>query len=162
MKIAIILTGLLAGLFLSGSCTAQEPKNVKKELTKEISVTDENGEKKVTITTTENGKISTETYVGKEAEAKIREMESGESVSIQIEEDGEKADVSVSVDMQEKNGVKTLTVVTIEDGETSTKTYTGAEAEAKLKEFENNPPKGEKGKKVKQSVQVRKIETNEK
>lgn len=162
MKTAIIFTGLLTGLFLSGSCSAQEPKTTKKEITKEISVTDENGEKKVTITTTEDGKTSTETYTGKEAEARLKELESGEDISVRVETEEQPAAISRDVLMKEIDGEKVLTVTTTENGKTSTETYKGAEAETKLKELENNPPAAQKGKSVKQSVQVRKIETKEK
>lgn len=162
MKLFLLLTALLAGLFISGSCSAQTPKTVKKEITKEINVTEENGQKKLTITSTEDGKSTTETYTGKEAEAKIKELESGEEVTVHIESDEKPADVSRDVLMKEIDGEKVLTVTTTENGKTTTETYKGTEADAKLKELENNPPAAQKGKSVKQSVQVRKIETKEK
>ena len=57
---------------------AQEVKEVKKEIRKEVNLQEENGEKTLTITTTENGKVTEEVYKGEAAEAKLAEFETKE------------------------------------------------------------------------------------
>ena len=151
MRKTSLLLGTLVALGIFTNCQAQTPKTTKKEVSKEISVEDENGVKKVTIKSTEDGKTTVETFTGKEAEAKLKELENPASDENTVAVvDG----VTIDVNMEEVDGVKTLTIKRTEDGKTATETYTGAEAETKLKELEKTPPAGEKGKTVKQSVRV--------
>lgn len=55
-------------------------------VTKEVEVTEENGEKIVTITTSTKGKMCTEVYTGAEANAKLKELEAAEKGEGQIHE----------------------------------------------------------------------------
>ena len=73
MKIIIVL--ITALLFFAFNTTFAQ-SNKKKDVRKEVKFTEENGEKIMIIITTENGKTITETYKGKEAEAKLMEMQS--------------------------------------------------------------------------------------
>ena len=45
------------------------------KIKKEVKLVNENGKKKLTITTTNNGVVSEEVFVGKEAEEKLKEIE---------------------------------------------------------------------------------------
>lgn len=158
-KTGLILGSLLAVVVFT-NCQAQTPKTTKKEISKEISVEEENGVKKLTIKSTEDGKTTVETYTGKEAEAKLKELEdpASEANTVAVV-DG----ITIDVNMEEVNGVKTLTINRTENGKTSTETYMGAEADKKLKELENSqPPAPEKGKAVKQSVRVVKTKEDKK
>lgn len=55
-----------------------EGRGAEEGVTKEVEVTEENGEKVVTIITSTNGKMRTEVYTGADAEAKLKELESAE------------------------------------------------------------------------------------
>lgn len=76
------------------SANAQSEK--KQEIRKEVKVTEENGEKVMTIITTENGKTKTEIYKGAEADAKLKELEasmpkeSGTKKVVKVRPDGKK------------------------------------------------------------------------
>ena len=85
-KIAVTLS-LFAFGFAFNQVNAQTEK--KQEIRKEVKVTEENGEKVMTIVTTENGKTKTETYKGAEADKKLKEMEAEHS------EEGTKTTVKV-------------------------------------------------------------------
>jgi hypothetical protein len=63
-----------------------ELKNMEKKVKVEI----ENGQKKVTITTTENGEEKTEVYEGAEADEYLEKMKSehGNEILIEVDEDG--------------------------------------------------------------------------
>lgn len=160
MKKTGLILGSILALTIFTNCQAQTPKTTKKEVSKEISVEEENGVKTVTIKSTEDGKTTVETFTGKEAEAKLKELEdpASEENTVAVV-DG----VTIDVNMEEVNGVKTLTIKRTENGKTATETYTGAEADKKLKELENTKPEApEKGKAVKQSVRVVKTKEDEK
>lgn len=162
MKKITLICSLLTMMVTLSNCNAQTGKTVKKELTKEVNVTDENGVKKVTITTTEDGKTTTESFTGKEADAKLKELESGEQVmETELDVEAGPDDVVKTVNMEDINGVKTLTVSTTIDGKTTTETFTGEEADKKLKELENEQPKTEKGKTVKQTIRVKEVKEKE-
>lgn len=63
--------------FVINSVNAQNSKKeIKEEIKKEVKISNENGEKVMTIVTTTNGKTTKETYKGADAEAKIKELES--------------------------------------------------------------------------------------
>lgn len=161
MKKTSLILGTLLALGIFTNCQAQTSKTTRKEISKEISVEDENGVKRVIIKSTEDGKTTVETFTGKEAEAKLKELEELEELEDPASEENTAAvvgDIIIDVNMEEVNGVKTLTVKRTENGKTATETYTGAEAETKLKELEKKPPAGEKGKTVTQSVRVVKTE----
>lgn len=160
MKKTGLLLGSILTLMVFANCQAQTPKTTKKEISKEISVEEENGVKTVTIKSTEDGKTTVETYTGKEAEAKLKELEDPNSDANTVSVvDG----ITIDVNMEEINGVKTLTINRTENGKMTTETYTGAEADKKLKELENAQPQNPgKGKAVKQSIRVTKTKEDEK
>jgi|GEM_PF-942803 len=162
MKKITLICSLLTMMVTLSNCTAQSGKTVKQELTKEVNVTDENGVKTVTIKTTEDGKTTTESFTGKEAEAKLKELESGEQVmETELVVEAGPDDVVKTINMEDINGVKTLTVSTTIGGKTTTETYAGEEADKKLKELENEQPKTEKGKTVKQTIRVKEVKEKE-
>jgi biopolymer transport protein ExbD len=69
----IALTLALFGLFsITNTITAQE--KVKKDVKKEVNVEQVNGEKVLTIKTTEDGKTTTQVYKGEEANNKLEEL----------------------------------------------------------------------------------------
>lgn len=55
-------------------------------VTKEVEVTEANGEKVVTIITSTNGKMRTEVYTGADADAKLKELEATEKSQGQMKE----------------------------------------------------------------------------
>jgi len=61
-------------------------RDAQEGVTKEVEVTEENGEKTVTITTSTQGKIRTEVYTGVDADAKLKELEAAEPGQGQIHE----------------------------------------------------------------------------
>ena len=91
MKRIVVVLSLFAVGFVFNTASAQS--EVKKEIKKEINVTEKDGEKVLTIKTTENGKTKTETFVGEKAEAKLKEMkakESGTKKTVKVHPDGRK------------------------------------------------------------------------
>lgn len=89
-KIALlfITVGLLA---ITSESKAQ--KATSKEIKKEVNLEEENGEKVLTIKTTENGVTKTEVYKGADADAKLAEFEkqkSGTTKTMFIGKDGKK------------------------------------------------------------------------
>ena len=162
MKKITLICSLLTMMVTLSNCNAQSGKTVKQELTKEVNVTDENGVKTVTIKITEDGKTTTESFSGKEAEAKLKELESGEQVmETELVVEAGPDDVVKTINMEDINGVKTLTVSTTIGGKTTTETFTGVDADKKLKELEKEQPATEKGKKVKQTIRVKEVKEKE-
>lgn len=123
----IVIATALLSLIAFGS-QAQEVKELKKEVRKEVNLQEENGVKTLTITTTENGVITEEVYKGEAAEAKMAEFETKEG------------EVREEVNVIENNGEKTVTVTKTVNGETTIEVLTGAEADAKLKEMDLGTP----------------------
>ncbi|MEN9440305.1 MAG: hypothetical protein RLZ33_381 [Bacteroidota bacterium] len=123
----IVIATALLSLIAFGS-QAQEVKEVKKEIRKEVNLKEENGEKTLVITTTENGVLTEEVYKGEAAEAKMAEFETKEG------------EVREEVNVIENNGEKTVTVTKTVNGETTIEVLTGAEADAKLKEMDLGTP----------------------
>lgn len=97
-------------------------------------MTDENGQKKLVIKTTDNGVVSEEVYTGKEADDKLAELQGKHK---ELKEDQQ----TVEVKMEEVNGEKKLTVIENKGGQITESVYVGEEAEQKLKEYEGNSPK---------------------
>lgn len=132
-----MLVGIIG--LLSTSMFAQE----KKEIKKEVKLEEVNGEKSLTIITTENGLTKEEVYTGAEADAKIIELENQlEAENATVKEHKEvRKEVKVEVD---DNGEKTVTIITEENGNVDEQVYKGEAAEQKLKELEE----GDSGMKV--------------
>lgn len=132
-----MLVGIIG--LLSTSMFAQE----KKEIKKEVKLEEVNGEKNLTIITTENGLTKEEVYTGAEADAKIIELENQlEAENATVKEHKEvRKEVKVEVD---DNGEKTVTIITEENGNVDEQVYKGEAAEQKLKELEE----GDSGMKV--------------
>jgi len=128
---------------------AQEVKEVKKEIRKEVNLQEENGEKTLTITTTENGKVTEEVYKGEAAEAKLAEFETREG------------EVREEVNVIDNNGEKTVTITRTVNGETTVEVFTGAEADAKLKELELDNSKETSPKKLDVKLEKREFPKTE-
>ncbi len=144
----------LIGFTLVASATlfAQPAQKEKKEVTKKVEVQEVNGEKVMTITTTENGVQTQEVVTGAEAEQRMNEFP--------LKEEGN--EVRKEVNYEEVNGEKVLTIVTIENGVTSTEVYKGAEAELKLKEIQEGGDPAAAKKKELQKIKVNQTEINRK
>lgn len=127
---------IISAIFLSLSAVsfAQQKETQKKEIKKEVEMTDENGQKKLVIKTTDNGVVSEEVYTGKEADDKLAELQGKHK---ELKEDQQ----TVEVKMEEVNGEKKLTVIENKGGQITESVYVGEEAEQKLKEYEGNSPK---------------------
>lgn len=123
----------------------------KKEVRKEVKFEENNGEKTLTITTSENGKVTEEVYKGAEAEKKMQEMEASMK-SEKITED---------VEVTDENGVKVVKIVRNENGKITEEVYKGADAEKKLKEMEMNAGSGKTMHKEEQRIEIKKEIHNE-
>ena len=75
-----------------------EGRKESDEIKKEIEVEMIDGEKKVTITTSRNGKIKKEIFVGEEAEKKLKEIESAEPKKAESQTNTIKKTESVIID----------------------------------------------------------------
>lgn len=139
------LATALLSLIAFGS-QAQEVKEVKKEIRKEVNLKEENGEKTLVITTTENGVLTEEVYKGEAAEAKMAEFETKEG------------EVREEVNVIENNGEKTVTVTKTVNGETTVEVFTGTEADAKLKEMDLGTPKKTSPKRSEVKMEKREIQ----
>lgn len=73
MKKIILCIASFALITISNQSIAQS--TVKKEVKKEVTYEEHKGEKHLTITTTKNGKTTSETFKGAKAEAKLKELE---------------------------------------------------------------------------------------
>ena len=120
------IIGAIFGL-LSMNASAQVTKEIKHEVMKEVNVKEINGEQELTITTNDNGAVTTETYKGEEATKKIVELQQEATVQT----------ISEEVKVEEINGEKVVTVVKNINGIETTEVFKGAAADAKLSEIEN-------------------------
>lgn len=150
MKKIIALTGL--ALIASAPLFAQPVQKEKKEVIKNVEVQEVNGEKVMTITTTENGVQTQEVVRGAEAEQRMQEFP--------LKEEGN--EVRKEVNYEEVNGEKVLTIMTTENGVTSTEVYKGAEAEMKLKEIQEGVDPAAAKKKELQNMRFNKTEVKRK
>lgn len=123
--------------------------------TVKVEVEDENGEKTVTVTTNEDGEKKVETFVGKEADEYLENMEDEHDMLIEVDVDSDDDNVWIhkigdddaiekDIKVEINDGVKKITETTTENGEKSVKVYEGEEAEKYLKENNGN----EKGIKI--------------
>ena len=134
MKIHQILFLIFAGLPVIVS--AQKTKEVKK--TVEVEVIKENNDTKTVIRTTENGKVKEEIFKGKEADAKLKEVQKTYNTN-------ENKDHTLDVEVKEVNGKKTVKVTETINGQTTVTEYEGKAADKKLKELQVPvPPKPKK------------------
>jgi len=125
----------------------QDGKKIK------VEVEDENGEKKVTVTTTENGEEKVEVYEGKEADEYLKTMRDEGKMIIDIDvdadsddfiwigEDGDVSKIEKNVKVKIEDGVKKVTVTTTENGEEKVEVYEGDEAEKFLESEDGNKTK---------------------
>ncbi|TSJ48100.1 hypothetical protein [Fluviicola chungangensis] len=131
MKKITILGLILIGSGVAMAQTEKDPKTEKKEVRKEVKMEVVDGEKTLTINTTNGSKTSSEVYKGAEADQKLREIEGG------MKSDRVTEDVKVT----DENGEKVVRIIRNENGKTTEEVYKGAEADKKLKELEMNDSK---------------------
>ena len=114
----------------------KKTKEVKK--TVEVEVIKENNDTKTVIRTTENGKVKEEIFKGKEADAKLKEVQKTYNTN-------ENKDHTLDVEVKEVNGKKTVKVTETINGQTTVTEYEGKAADKKLKELQVPvPPKPKK------------------
>lgn len=92
-KITTIISAIAFLTILVGTASAQSSATTMK-VNKDVTVEDKNGEKVLTISTTENGKLTQEVYKGAEADAKLKELDAEKASSNQAartETNGKKA-----------------------------------------------------------------------
>lgn len=107
--------------------------------TVKVEVEDENGEKKVTVITKEDGKEKVEVFEGKEADEYLEKMNEDGNMTIDfigdsddliwVSEDGDITKIEKDVKVELENGKKKVTVTTIEDGEKKVEVYEGDDAD---------------------------------
>ncbi len=124
MKKITIIAICVFGTVFSEGLFAQEMK--KKEVRKEVHMEDENGKKILTIVTTTNGVKTEEVYEGKEAEAKLAEMEGERSLKEESEE----------VKIEEIGGLKRVIIKRSKDGKVTEEILTGEDADKYIKKME--------------------------
>ena len=148
---------LLAGAFamITAVSFAQQKETQKREIKKEVEMTEENGQKKLVIKTDDNGMVTEEVFVGEAADKKLEEIK-GEHQNLTSDQE------TVEVKMEEVNGEKKLTVTKRSGDKKKEKVYYGEEAEMKLKELEGKKPVGNVEKKVKmqRKMKVQQKKTN--
>lgn len=91
MKKIILPLAVLSLVLISNAANAQSQK--QKEIRKEVNIEENNGEKVITIQTTDENGTRSEVYRGDEADEKIAEYKnkkSGSSKTVFIGEDGKK------------------------------------------------------------------------
>ncbi|MCW8848349.1 MAG: hypothetical protein OQJ81_00110, partial [Melioribacteraceae bacterium] len=101
----------------------------------------------VTVTTNEDGEKKVDTFVGKEADEYLDNMEDEHDMLIEVNVDtdsegdhvwihkiGDNDGIEKDVKIEINDGVKKITETTTENGEKSVKVYEGEEAEKYLKE----------------------------
>lgn len=148
MKGTVVGITIFAATIFSNVAMAQT-KIEEQEITKEVEMKEENGEKVLTIKTKANGMETEEVYKGEAAEKKLAELQSGEMEN-QVKEE---------IQVEDHNGVITLTINRTENGVTTTEVLKGEEAEKRLKEMGVTPPET-KQPKYKKVVEEKKIEIN--
>jgi hypothetical protein len=124
----IILIAFAA--IMSPNISAQTKEAAQQEITKEVEMKEENGEKVLTIKTTAGGVSTEEVYKGEAAEQKLAELQNG-----QLEDQ-----VREEIQVEDHNGVITLTINRTENGETTTEVLKGEAAEKRLKEMNVTAP----------------------
>ena len=116
--------------------SAQKTKEVKK--TVEVEVIKENDDTKTVIRTTESGKVKEEIFKGKEADAKLKEVQKTYNTN-------DNKDHTLDVEVKEINGKKTVKVTETLNGKVKISEYEGKKADKKLKELRIPvPPKPKK------------------
>ncbi|MDB3905613.1 hypothetical protein N9335_03975 [Crocinitomicaceae bacterium] len=131
MKIYIFL---LLGFSMFSICVnAQKMEQVKKTI--EVEVVKENDETKTIIRTNDNGKVKEEIFKGKEADARLKEVQKTYNTN-------DNKDHKLDVEVKEINGKKTVKVTETLNGKVTISEYEGKEADQKLKELHiPAPPK---------------------
>ena len=117
---------LMSFAILPMIATAQKTKEVKK--TVEVEVIKEKNDTKTVIRTTENGKVKEEIFKGKEADAKLKEVQKTYNTN-------ENKDHTLDVEVKEVNGKKTVKVIETLNGKVTISEYEGKKADKKLKEL---------------------------
>lgn len=119
---------MLLGFSMFSICAnAQKTEQVKKTI--EVEVVKENDETKTIIRTNDNGKIKEEVFKGKEADAKLKEVQKTYNTS-------ENKDHTLDVEVKEINGKKTVRVTETINGQRTVTEYEGKPADKKLKELQ--------------------------
>lgn len=124
MKNILILLSLHVAVV--GSVYAQE-QQIEHKRTKEVEVIEEQGEKKLIIRTSENGRVTEEVYTGLEADKKLEELNA--------EMPEAKEQVKQDIRLEMLNGKKTLTIRSTKDGVTTEEVFEGEKADQKMKEL---------------------------
>jgi len=118
-----------------------------KKIERKINIEEENGVKKLTITTTEDGEEKTETYEGAEAEEYLEKMKEENKLKVFSKDggsrfafffDSDSGDVDKEINVTVEDGIKKLTITTTVDGKEKVEEYIGDEADKKLKELEKS------------------------
>lgn len=127
MKTKIWIGSIAVCMIITACSSNQEHSRVKKEIKLEMV----DGKDHLTVTTTIDDKTTTETFEGKEALEKMKELEQEKTES---SDGNQKMERDVSVRIDEKG--KTVTIRTSDNGKKSEEVYTGKDADKKLKELE--------------------------
>jgi len=127
-----------------------------KDITKKINVEVNDGVKKVTVTTTEDGNENVEVYEGEEAEKFLEKKskkgkklmfisEGDDMTTVTMDSDnlhwtseGAHKKVKKKVNVEVEDGVKKVTITTTEDGKEKVEVYEGEEADAYLEKMEHS------------------------
>ena len=109
------------------------------QIKKDVKMTIENGQKVLTIETTEykNGKetLTKEVFIGEKADQKLEELKKEQLIS--ENEQDLKSEIWDDVRFEEVDGYKKLTIIHNENGSVTEKVFIGEEAEKKLQELQD-------------------------
>lgn len=124
----IIIPVCLAMLTLGTTNSFAQEKKANTSMTKQVEVSNENGEKTVTITTITDGKSEVKVLTGADADAFVAKDHRNPH--------GKHRQVKKDVEVSEENGVTTVTITSSGDGEEDVKVLVGDEAKAFLDKHE--------------------------
>jgi hypothetical protein len=129
---------LFATALLANNGANAQDKKMKRTITKNIEVNDENGEKTVTVTTTTDGDKKVSVIKGAEADKYLASEKPGHVKNMN----------SHGIIVTEENGVKKVTITKEKDGKKEVRELVGEEAENFLKRQKARAmlKKGDKGK----------------
>jgi len=115
---------------------------IEKDKIVKVEINDESGNKKITVTTTEDGKETVETYEGKEADEYFEKMNDEHEMLIDVNVEVDSNDdhiwihegcndkrIEKNVKVEIEDGIKKVTVTTTENGKKKVDVYEGEEAD---------------------------------
>ncbi len=128
MKSTILLFALITISLLNETFAQGDTRQIRKEVHMEML----NDEITLTITTTDEDKITSEVFIGVEAELKLAELEKVDEEKIVSSQE-----IREEFKIEDVNGISKLTIRRIENGNETEAVFFGPDADKKINELEN-------------------------